>query len=507
MTGVARTKWLDTALRNLPIRQKLMVIILLTTAVALLLAGVGFVFADSFLFYRHLQRDLSAFAQIVADNTSAALAFDDPKAAQETLAALRARTHLVAACIYRKDGTVFASYLRSASAAACPAAPSQKQSNLAVREIAISRAVLLEDRPIGTLLLLYDLDEIFSRMQLYGTTVVIVLLVSILIAFLLSSSLRSIVATPISRLAGVAKSISETKDYTIRARKYSADELGILVDAFNEMLAGIQARDNELRKALSEVQQSNESLARSNEDLERFAFIASHDLQEPLRMITLYSQLLVRQYPSVLDGQGSAFVNNIVSSTTRMRELLADLLAYTEIGARVEQPENDVDLNSVVEKVLDNLKVSISDCGAIITADQLPVVRADEALLIPLFQNIIGNALKYRSDQPPRIRISVTELEDCFQFSIQDNGIGIDPEYHSKIFQAFKRLHGKQIPGTGIGLAICQRVVEKYEGRIWVESSFGNGSTFSFILPRHGAGRGEQNAGRSRKQQTSHSGD
>jgi PAS domain S-box-containing protein len=244
----------------------------------------------------------------------------------------------------------------------------------------------------------------------------------------------------------------------------------------------VQAADR-LARLNTDLRRSNDILALTNQDLERFAFIASHDLQEPLRMITAYSQLLIKSYAGQFSSEANTFVDNIVEGTTRMRDLLADLLAYTEIRSRNEEQLEPVDLNLVLEDVRRNLKASIHESGAAVTNDVLPVVRAFQAHFQPLFQNLIGNAIKYRSAVPPRIHISVEEVGAELRFSVSDNGLGIDPEYHQQIFEVFKRLHGKKIPGTGVGLAICQRVVERYGGRIWVESQLGQGSTFIFTLP------------------------
>ncbi len=244
----------------------------------------------------------------------------------------------------------------------------------------------------------------------------------------------------------------------------------------------VRAADR-LARLNADLQRSNEVLALTNQDLERFAFIASHDLQEPLRMITAYSQLLIKSFPGQFNSEASAYVDNIVDGTTRMRELLTDLLAYTEIRSRDEEPLELVDLNAVIENVLQNLKASIDESGAVISSDHLPVVRAFRAHFQPLFQNLIGNAIKYRSEGPPRIHVSVQEVGGELRFSVSDNGMGIDPEYHKQIFEVFRRLHGRKIPGTGVGLAICQRVVERYGGRIWVESQAGHGATFFFTLP------------------------
>ena len=248
-------------------------------------------------------------------------------------------------------------------------------------------------------------------------------------------------------------------------------------------ITALKQAEAEVARMTLDLQRSNASLAISNEDLERFAFIASHDLQEPLRMITTYSQLLVKSFSGQLDKNANMFVAYIVEGTKRMRELLADLLAYTEIGAHTEEPSEAVDLNVIVSKVIQNLKASIEETGSGITCDPLPTLCANAAHFTSLFQNLIANAIKYRGQQPPRIHISAKEAPGQIRFTVADNGIGIDPQYHEQIFEVFKRLHGQNIPGTGVGLAICQRVVERYSGRIWVESRGGDGATFVFTLP------------------------
>jgi PAS domain S-box-containing protein len=238
----------------------------------------------------------------------------------------------------------------------------------------------------------------------------------------------------------------------------------------------------EMLRDQGRLREVNASLTRANEDLERFAFVASHDLKEPLRMITTYAQLLIKSYPDRFDREAGMFVGNIIEGTERIRELLADLLAYTAIGSHAEEPVDAVDLNLIFDHIKQNLKASIDETGAIVTSDILPTLRAYAAHFTSLFQNLIGNAIKYRAQQPPQVHISVRETNGQLRFAVADNGIGIDPEYHEQIFEVFKRLHGKKIPGTGMGLAICQRVVERYDGRIWVESQVGHGATFFFTM-------------------------
>ncbi|MBV9770040.1 MAG: CHASE3 domain-containing protein [Bryobacterales bacterium] len=227
-----------------------------------------------------------------------------------------------------------------------------------------------------------------------------------------------------------------------------------------------------------------EELTRSNADLQQFAFAASHDLQEPLRMITSYSQLLVKGFRGQLEDEAALCVNFITEGTRRMRALLEDLLAYTQLNAgNGDGSGNFVNLNHILQKTVENLKTSLEESQAVVSSDRLPYVRGQEAHFLQLFQNLIGNAIKYRGEQPPKIHLSTVRTDGVWRLAVMDNGIGIDPQYHQTIFGVFKRLHGKAIPGTGIGLAICQRVVERYGGRIWVESELNKGATFYCTLP------------------------
>lgn len=234
---------------------------------------------------------------------------------------------------------------------------------------------------------------------------------------------------------------------------------------------------------IHDEKEKEEELRRANEDLNQFAFAASHDFQEPLRTITSYSQLLIQGYSGQLGGDAAVYVDFITRGARTMRNLLMDLLAYTETGANRKDSAEEIDLNLTMKTVALNLKAAIEESGAIITWDPLPTVRGQETRFVQLFQNLIGNAIKYRGERTPRIHVAVERQPGEWRFAVADNGIGIAPEYHRQIFGVFKRLHGNTIPGTGIGLAICQRIVERYGGRIWVESEADRGAAFCFTLP------------------------
>ncbi len=239
----------------------------------------------------------------------------------------------------------------------------------------------------------------------------------------------------------------------------------------------------ELRRAHDEFGRKAQELERSNAELGQFAYVASHDLQEPLRMVSSYTQLLLRRYGDRLDGDAKEFMAFVVDGATRMKQLIEDLLAYSRVGSRSRE-FHPVAVEGALRRALMNLKNSIDESGASVSYDALPTLEADELLLTQLFQNLIGNALKFRSASVPRIDVFSKEKEHEWEFAVRDNGIGIEAQYFERIFMVFQRLHNKgEYPGTGIGLAICKKVVERHGGRIWVESRPAEGSSFHFTLP------------------------
>jgi PAS domain S-box-containing protein len=268
------------------------------------------------------------------------------------------------------------------------------------------------------------------------------------------------------------------------------DHLEVLVKQRTSQLetanAQLQSEIAERRHAQEALQHSAENLQRSNRDLEQFAYVASHDLQEPLRAVGGYVRLLERRLPQNFDAKAHEWVNGAVEGASRMERLITDLLAFSRVGTRSGELF-PVDLNAVLDDALHNLQNSIKTAQATIVRQPLPTLTVDATQMMQLFQNLIGNAIKFRGERPPEIRVGAEQRDGRWVFSVSDNGIGIEPQYFERIFQIFQRLHTrKQYPGTGIGLAICKRIIERHHGEIWVESRPNEGTTFFFSLPPSG---------------------
>jgi PAS domain S-box-containing protein len=279
--------------------------------------------------------------------------------------------------------------------------------------------------------------------------------------------------------------LSTIEDITDKKRVEEA-----IVRLNQELESRVEQRTVELAQTNEQLQQSNEQLAilnqelkRSNQELEQFAYVASHDLQEPLRAITGYTQLLINEYRDRLDETAQEYAEYIIDGAKRMQQLIQDLLAYSRVGTRGKEFA-PTDCNAVLQQVLNNLQVAIADNQATITADPLPTVNADPNQLVQLLQNLIGNAIKFYRNEPPLVHITAEQQDNHWLFQVRDNGIGIKSQYLERIFEVFKRLHTRrEYPGTGIGLAICKKIITRHGGHIWAESEPGLGTTFYFTIP------------------------
>jgi len=297
----------------------------------------------------------------------------------------------------------------------------------------------------------------------------------------------------LSRLGpAIRRALEEAEEHRERrkaeeeVRKYQqhledmVKERTVQLEMTNEQLKREIAERKEAERGLKRI---SEELRRSNADLQHFAYAASHDLQEPLRVIEGFIKLLARRYEGKLDAKAAEFIGFAIEGVKGMRALIKDLLDYSRIGT-IDMNLNPANFSEAVEKAVFNLRAAVEESGAAITHDPLPTIRADQVQISRLFQNLIGNAIKFRGKEAPVIHISAKRTEDGWTFFVRDNGIGIDPDNAERIFAVFQRLHTKEeYSGTGIGLAICKRIVERHGGRIWVMSEKGKGSTFCFTIP------------------------
>jgi signal transduction histidine kinase len=267
--------------------------------------------------------------------------------------------------------------------------------------------------------------------------------------------------------------------------KWLRSTASILRDSTGQIVGAIETLEDitDRKNAEDSIREHSEALERSNQELEKFAYVASHDLQEPLRMVTSYMQLFSRRYTGKMDADADEFISFAVDGAKRMQILINDLLSYSRIGTKGRE-FTPVSCEEILDLALANLTTIIEETGSVVTHDTLPTVLADKTQLVQLFQNLIGNAIKFRSDKQPHVHVSAESKENMWIFSVKDNGIGIHPRYGDRIFEVFQRLHGRgQYSGTGIGLAICKKIVERHGGRISVQSKEGEGATFYFSLP------------------------
>jgi signal transduction histidine kinase len=480
---------------NLPIRSKLLFLILLSSGAALILSMIAIVIYDSVEYTNQRIRELQTQAAVFGAINTAALAFNDPHSASESLAALRLRPQIIAAALYKPDGKILATYSSKGQSYQFPPVANTNY-RVFDDEIRLYHRIQQNNETVGTIYLHARLYRLSRATHIVGL-LAIAMLLSLGISLWISNKLKNIISIPLREISAVANEVVNKKDYALRAKKYNHDEIGSLAEAFNQMLSAIQERDATLittnlslqkeiegrKHAQESLKRNVQELARSNAELEQFAYVSSHDLQEPLRMIASYSQLIEKRYTDKLDAKGLTFLNYIVEGAKRMQELIDDLLMFSRVGTRGKELA-PIPVQKPIEIALHNLIRTIGESKADIRyPDALPTVMGDTLQLTQLFQNLIANAIKFSGGKIPRIEINAKKLNDSWELTVKDHGIGIEREHFDRIFIIFQRLHGRsEYPGSGIGLAICKKIVERHGGHIWVESEVGVGTTFHFTL-------------------------
>jgi signal transduction histidine kinase len=504
-------------IRNLAIKQKLIAIVMVTCMLALMVAGGTFIFWEWLGLRSNLVEKLLTEAQITADNCKAALTFEDTEDAEKTLKALKADSSIICACVYKKDGKEFVSYSKTEADKEHFTIPAKESHIFSDNKLTVFEPIVLDNEIIGMVCLRADLAPMHAALRRNTQNTVAVLLLAALAAYAISSRLLRVISGPILGLAKVARDVSEKKDYSARALKSTNDEVGLLIDSFNEMLEQIQQRDSELVKAQGElelrVQERSSGLTTANKqltseigerekaerkqaelveelegvnkELKDFAYIASHDLKAPLRAIKTLADWISTDYADKIDQDGQEQLKLLRQRVDRMHNLIDGILQYSRVG-RVREKLVEVELNKLLPEIIDmlappaNVKITVET--------DLPTVKCEETRITQVFQNLLSNAVKYMDKPEGLIKVSCAEDGEFWKFGIADNGPGIEKKHWERIFKIFQTLAPRdEFESTGIGLTVVKKIVEIYGGIIWLESEVGKGTTFLFTFPKAGA--------------------
>jgi len=477
--------------RDLSIQRKLLWVSMLASGTTLLLICTAFVFYDRLTFREVMVRQLAGQADIIGMNSASPLLFDDADAAAETLAALRAEPRIIAAGIYRADGQRFAIYDHQAPAGAT-LLPAQlgvlTEGHRFEREhLVLFRPIIGGGQTLGTVYILADLYEIQQRLSRYLAIASLVGLASFGLALWISSRLQRRISDPLVQLAHTVRRVSAEQDYTVRVPVHGRDELGLLGEAFNDMLTQIQWRDSALQQAHDELEQRvierTAQLEAANHELEAFSYSVSHDLRAPLRAINGFARILLEEHAPSLVEEAQEYCQLMRDNAQYMGQLIDDLLAFSRLS-RQPLTRQPVALADLVRQALNDLRAMQGERRIDWHIGALPLCQADPALLKQVFVNLLTNALKFTS----RRELAVITV-DCREeqgepiYFVQDNGVGFNMAYVDKLFGVFQRLHrADEYEGTGVGLAIVQRIIHRHGGRIWAEAAVDQGATFSFTL-------------------------
>ena len=498
------------------LRQKLIGIVLLTTLAALLVALIAIIGYDLRQYQRNWISDMSTQAELLGQTSAPAIAFDDPKTAKENIALLRLRPHVQAAAIYTARGTLFATYRRPGEGGAFPALPEADGMHINGRNMVLYKRIVGDGEILGTVYLRTDY-ELYGRIRDYLGIAFAVTVVAMLVAFFMSAQLQRIVTGPILAIAGIAREVVQQGDYSRRAQKLSDDEVGVLADSFNGMLAEIERRTGalevsnvELERQVAERSRAEQEILRlnaeledrvrertaqleaANHELEAFSFSVSHDLRAPLRAIDGFSQALLEDFPKDVPEEAQRYLARIRTATLRMGQLIEDLLNLSRVsrGALDRMP---VDLSELARQVMGNIRQHEPERNVDVSIWDAMSVQGDQRLLRAALENLLGNAWKFTGKtEHPRIEVGVLRDRELQTFFVRDNGAGFNMDYVDKLFSPFQRLHSTaEYSGTGIGLATLQRIVHRHGGRIWADASVGKGATFYFTLAADGVARTE----------------
>ena len=463
------------------IRRKLTLLMMLISSVVLALAGGALTLYEGVTFRHSMTQSLSTLADIAGANSTGALIFNDKAFAEKVLTALQAEPDLTAACLYTSSGDIFAQYIGDSATQACPSHPGGVASSFGPNSLALFRPIILDDERLGTIYIESTLQGMRNRLTGYTSIVLLVLLLSCLVAFGLSSGLQHIISQPVLHLVQIAKTVSDKKDYSVRAVKKSQDELGMLVDTFNEMITQIQRRDRDLLVAKEAAEGAN--LAKSE-----FLANMSHELRTPLHGILSFASFGLHKVSTATPQKLQGYFEHIDHSGHVLLDLLNNLLDLAKLEAKQMVFEfQATDPNPLLASVVEEFSALVSERHLTVqcapSAERVEVVL-DSSKIMQVIRNLLSNAIKFSPEQ------GIIELQLCCQDStvrvtVSDRGPGIPEEELDAVFDKFMQSSKTKTGagGTGLGLAICREIISAHHGRIWVENRSEGGATFFMELP------------------------
>ncbi len=531
---------------DISIKRKLIVIIMLTSTIVLLMASAFYITNDLLTRRKTMVKKISTMTRVIGENSTAALTFNDEKTAAEILRAFNADPYIISAYIYKKDGSLFAEYMNEKIKWTLPSGRSLEREHdywddhrklpESITEgytfwhdhLDLFQNIVLDGEIVGSIYIQYDLKELDAHINRYFSIGLVVLLISLVAAYILSSKLQRLISDPILELARTMKMVSHEKNYSVRVKKHRSDEIGILIDGFNEMLKQIHIRDEELGNLVEQVELRTVKLQQATErayimaqqteeaNLAKSIFLAnmSHELRTPLNGIIGFSEVLIDKHYGELNEKQEEYLNDILSSGKHLLSLVQDILDLSKVETgKMELELSRINIVGLLRGSLSMIKESAMKHGIRLNVEVKDVPEtmiADERKIKQIVFNLLSNAVKFtddggsihitadvvdgqwlRENVPPVFREEMLEImEDghasYLMVSVTDTGIGIKQESLKKIFDPFQQEDdsiSRKYKGTGLGLSLSKKLVELHKGVIWVESEPGKGSTFSFVLP------------------------
>lgn len=480
--------------KYLPIRKKLSRIIMTAVLFAIFLLSSAFITYEYFSQKQNIVNNFSTTIKIIASQSEAALVFSDIDGLQENLDSLQLNTDVVAGCLYDDTYQLMASFIKPKKGSDCPARPSINLSSFEKGQYFRSEPIIVDEEQKGLLFIQVSLNSLYKHLSTYVITMLIVAFVISIIVFAFSEFLQKVISGPLLLLKQTASEVSDTQDYSLRASKVTADEIGDLVDTFNSMLDTIKQQndtivedaellDQKVKERTAELDIANNELATSNQELESFSYSVSHDLRAPLRAINGFTQALDEDCGDQVDDIGRSYMQRIQAATQKMGDLIDTLLTLSRV-TRKEIELGDIDFSSMADSISKQVREHYEGRKVDISVQPGITMSADAQLIEIVLNNLIENAWKYTGlESLGNIEMGSTSIQGTTVYFITDNGAGFDSRHSNDLFTPFKRLHSpSQFDGTGIGLATVARIIHRHHGEIWATSELNGGAQFYFTI-------------------------